>query len=137
MAARLVAILTAVQTWRVGGIIFVKGAYEGWLPPSFGFVAGWGDFLVGVTAPLVAYGLLRGIGLGPWVTAMVWNALGITDLAVAVSVGFLSQAAAMLVFLLVLVPTVFVPALIVAYIVTLLLLTRKNSKEHFLRTVMG
>lgn len=132
LGTKLAAVLTAIQTWRVVGGIFIEGAYAGWLPAAFGLVAGWGDLLVGATAPIVSYALARRVGLGPWVTAIVWNALGIADLVVAVSVGVLSQALAMRSFPLVLVPTIAVPILIVAHVVTIVLLVRERSRKYYL-----
>src|SRR5580658_31958 len=45
-------VLTLAQTWRVGGIVFVVLYHQGALPGVIALPAGWGDFAVGITAPL-------------------------------------------------------------------------------------
>src|SRR5690349_11561570 len=47
--------LTLLHTWRVLGITFVALAAAGRLPAAFALPAGWGDFAIGVTAPLIAW----------------------------------------------------------------------------------
>src|SRR5262249_14696050 len=47
--------LTLAQTWRVGGVVFVILYLRGVLPGMFSLPAGWGDFAIGVTAPVVAW----------------------------------------------------------------------------------
>jgi len=95
-------------------------------------VAGWGDVLVGATAPIIGHTLATRRGPGAWAVALVWNALGVADLVVAVSLGVLSRANAMLAFPLVLVPTFFVPLLLMAHGITILILAREGSKRYFL-----
>src|SRR2546425_8448141 len=52
-----IRLLTLAQTWRVAGLVFVLLYYRGMLPAAFALPAGWGDFAIGVTAPLIAFGL--------------------------------------------------------------------------------
>jgi hypothetical protein len=83
------AILTAVQTWRVGGIVFLILLMNGILPPSFAYPAGIGDMAIGITAPFVAYAWSRK-KLSPW-GFILWQTAGMADLIVAVTTGVLSS----------------------------------------------
>jgi hypothetical protein len=80
-------ILTAVQTWRVGGIAFLILMAKGVLPAFFALPAGLGDMAIGVTAPLVALALAR--NKLPAGRLILWQASGIADLVVAVTMGVL------------------------------------------------
>ena len=74
--------LALPQTVRVVGVAFFIALALGKLPAVFTLPAGLGDIAVGLAAPFVARRSRRGL---------VWfNALGILDLVVAVSVGFLA-----------------------------------------------
>jgi hypothetical protein len=90
-------VIVSIQTMRVAGVVFVVLYGRGLLPPQFALPAGWGDFTVGAAAPLVALALARS---KPWARglALAWNALGILDLAVAVTMGALSADSAVRVF---------------------------------------
>lgn len=82
--------LVGVQLYRVLGVIFLVLYAGGHLPGLFALPAGLGDTLVGVLAPLVAVSLAR----SPEHSARrvrLWNLLGITDLVVAVTMGFLTS----------------------------------------------
>jgi hypothetical protein len=109
----------------IPGAYFVMLTAEGRLGAPFGPLAGWGDIAVGVLAPIVALLATRtasrpAVGL--------WNALGVLDLIVALSVGVLSAPGALRVFMLepgtlimgalpwVLVPTVLVPILLLTHL---------------------
>ncbi|HEU4363899.1 MAG TPA: hypothetical protein VFT13_00385, partial [Candidatus Krumholzibacteria bacterium] len=86
LAAVPLAALNAVHTWRLLGMVFVLLYTEGQLPAHFALPAGWGDVAIGVTAPLVAFALARGVR-GATTMAVSWNVLGLLDLAVAVGMG--------------------------------------------------
>lgn len=102
------------------------------LPAHFALPAGWGDILVGLTAPLVALGLARGIR-GGRTLAISWNVFGLLDLAVAVGMGtgFLAPllapdlgprvppALAMGVFPMILVPLFAVPMSVLLHLLAL------------------
>ncbi len=80
-------LLTAVQAWRAGGLVFLTMLAYGLLPGLFAWPAGLGDIAIGVTAPWMALALVR---QPAWVNSRrfaVWNLLGILDLVVAVSMG--------------------------------------------------
>ncbi|MFZ0662710.1 MAG: hypothetical protein WAM66_08465 [Acidobacteriaceae bacterium] len=82
-------VLTAVHTWRIGGITFILLMAMGLLPAPFALPAGLGDFAIGVTAPFVAYALSR--KALPSKAFVAWHYAGIADLVVAVTTGVLSS----------------------------------------------
>jgi len=120
--------LALAQTVRVVGIVFVILYFLGALPGVFALPAGWGDFAIGVTAPVVAWRWKRPF---PRRTFVVWNVLGILDLATAVSLGVLASATPVGVlagdvttrlmgqFPLSLIPTFFVPLLLILHLICL------------------
>jgi len=82
--------LVGVQFYRVLGLNFLLLYSLGRLPGEFAIPAGWGDVLVGLTAPVVGYVLYRGYHRS-CLGALGWNVIGILDLVVAVATGFLSS----------------------------------------------
>lgn len=73
---------------RVVGVFFLLYLALGHLPAVFAVPAGVGDIVAGLAAPLVAWRLARGAGR----RAAVWfNAFGIADLAVGVTLGTLTS----------------------------------------------
>lgn len=82
--------LVGVQLYRAFGFIFLALYAIGKLPAEFAFPAGVGDVLVGVTAPIVGYLFFKGYR---WscLAVLGWNVVGIADLVVAVTFGFLSS----------------------------------------------
>ena len=121
-------VLTLAQTWRVGGIVFLILYSQGALPGVFAIPAGWGDFAIGITAPIVAWHLRRPF---PTKTFIVWNLLGILDLVLAVTLGVLASRTPIGVlagdvttrlmgqFPLSLIPTFFVPLLLILHLISL------------------
>ena len=121
-------ILTVAQTWRVGGIVFLILYQHGALPGVFAIPAGWGDMAIGITAPVVAWYWKRPF---PSKTFIVWNVLGSLDLVMAVSLGVLASATPVGVlagdvttrlmgrFPLSLIPTFFVPLLLILHLISL------------------
>lgn len=82
--------LVGVQFYRVLGVIFVVLYAGRHLPGIFALPAGLGDSLVGVLAPFAAMSLAR----SPQASVRkvrLWNLLGIADLVIAVTLGFLSS----------------------------------------------
>ncbi len=110
------AFLTALQSWRILGMMFLFVMALGRLPAVFAIPAGVGDVLVGLAAPFVADRLRRGTlsrrALGSF------TALGLLDFAVAFGAGnyvnlhpeVYSGYASMAALPLVIVPALFVPA---------------------------
>ena len=85
--------LVGVQLYRVIGAMFLVAFAQDRLPAEFALPAGIGDVAVGLTAPLVAYRLVR---RRRWSrrAALTWNVFGIADLVVAVATGFLTSPSA-------------------------------------------
>jgi hypothetical protein len=72
---------------RVVGVAFLFYLALGHLPPLFALPAGLGDITAGIAAPLVA----RRLALGAGRRGALWfNAFGITDLVVALTLGALT-----------------------------------------------
>jgi hypothetical protein len=114
--------LTALQTWRIIGFVFVLLQAYRLLPAMFAYPAGFGDILIGATASLVAWQL----GTPRYRNAfMAWQVLGIADLLVAVGTGTLSgvlepsgiSMMPMTVLPLSLVPTFLVPLFLVFHMI--------------------
>lgn len=84
--------LVAANTVRVLGVSFLVLHSQGRLPAPFALTAGWGDIAIGLTAPLVAW-LVAARGAHARGTLAIWNALGLLDLIVAVSLGVASSPA--------------------------------------------
>ena len=82
--------IVSVQFYRVLGSIFLVLYAGGRLPGAFALPAGCGDVLVGLLAPIVGIAFAR---RSPGSAGLVraWNWLGIADLVVAVTTGFLSS----------------------------------------------
>lgn len=82
-------IIVGMQAWRWAGFGFLSLYTYRVLPGIFAWPAGVGDMLVGITAVPVLASLLRSPAFAASKSFVVWNLLGILDLAVAVSVGAL------------------------------------------------
>ena len=91
------ASLIGVHAVRVLGIVFVLLYAAKRLPAPFAPVAGWGDVAIGVTAIPLAL-LTRGERRVPKGLIFAWNALGLTDLAVAITLGTASAPGPLQVF---------------------------------------
>jgi hypothetical protein len=120
--------LALAQTFRVLGVGFLVVLALGKLPAVFALPAGLGDIAIGVAAPFVARQLARGRNR----RGAVWfNIMGIVDLAVAVSIGFLAalgpyrplhvtpSTEAVTLLPLVLIPVTAVPLAIALHVVSL------------------
>ena len=114
--------LTFVQSWRVAGFVFLVLATYGILPRAFALPAGWGDILIGATASLVGWKLASADHRRSF---MLWQALGITDLVMAVSLGTLAgvidphgiPTSPLTVLPLSLIPTFAVPLLLILHVI--------------------
>ena len=119
-------VLTAAQTMRVVGIVFVILYLLGALPGAFANPAGWGDFAIGITAPLVAWYWKPPF---PTKTFVVWTLLGVLDLVTAMTLGVLSSPSPVGIlagdvttrlmgqFPLSLIPTFFVPLFLIFHLI--------------------
>lgn len=114
--------LTAVQSWRILGFIFVLLQAYGRLPAVFARPAGYGDMAIGMTATAVAWKLTDP---SHRTSFTLWQALGITDLVTAVGLGttapLLSPHGAPMVLMTVLplslIPTFLVPLFLIFHII--------------------
>ncbi len=89
--------LIGVNVVRVLGVDFLLLHAAGRLPVPFAPAAGWGDFVVGAAAPLVAWMVARDWP-GSRRVALAWNALGLLDLVDAVGLGVTSSPGPLRVF---------------------------------------
>ena len=79
--------VTLVQSVRVAGIVFLAlGTYK-ILPAYFALSAGWGDIIIGATAPLAALWLANPAHRRGFI---FWQVLGIADLVNALALGALA-----------------------------------------------
>jgi hypothetical protein len=114
--------LTIVQAWRIGGFVFLVLHGHGILPGVFALPAGWGDIVVGATAPFVAMKLAYPEHRKAFI---LWQILGMSDLVMAVSLGMFAgvigpdaiRTDAMTVLPMSLIPTFAVPLLITLHII--------------------
>jgi hypothetical protein len=117
--------MTLPHTLRIAGVVFVVVMAQGHLPAAFALPAGLGDMAIGVAAPFVARRLAQGTGRSE---AVRFHVLGIIDLAVAGSIGFLllelievtPSTAPLLLLPLALILTVAVPLAVALHVVSLL-----------------
>jgi hypothetical protein len=127
---KIISILTSIHTIRIFGVVFLIGTSEGIIAPTFGYVAGIGDILIGVTAIPIAYIIKKGYS---WARrgSMVWNILGMADLIAAIYLGVTTSqfsaatSATMTTWPWILILTLGVPSLVTTHIATLWFL-RKN-----------
>ena len=82
-------IIVGMQAWRWAGFGFLTFYTYRVLPGIFAWPAGLGDMLVGITAVTVLASLLRNPAFAASKRFVLWNLLGILDLAVAISIGAL------------------------------------------------
>jgi hypothetical protein len=80
-------LLTMIQSWRIAGFAFLVLYTYKILPGSFALPAGWGDLVIGATAPLIA---LKLAGHQRRTGFVLWQILGMLDLVTAVGSGVLS-----------------------------------------------
>jgi len=121
--------LIAVQTYRVGGAIFLPFLAAGALPARFALPAGIGDMLTGIAAPVVAL-LVARKRPGAYAWAVAWNLFGILDLVAAPISSVLSHATNVGRFPLVLVPLFLGPPLgILTHIYSLRNLAVNSRKD--------
>jgi len=79
--------LTLVQSMRIAGFVFLVLATYKILPAFFALSAGWGDIVIGATAPFAALQLANPAHRKGFI---FWQALGITDLVNALALGTLA-----------------------------------------------
>jgi hypothetical protein len=115
--------------WRLVGIVFLVLYHRGQVPGVWALPAGWGDIIIGVTAPFLAWAIARRIAGKQLI--LVWNAFGLLDLFAAIILGVLSSngplgilahgatTQIMGTFPLSIVPTFGVPLFIIIHLITI------------------
>ena len=128
----------AIQFYRVEGVVFLSLYAAHLLPGVFALPAGLGDVAVGLLAAAIGIGATGGRQLNSR-TVLRWNLLGIADLIVALTTGFLTTPSAfqkfafdhpnelISMFPLVLIPTFLVPLAILLHIISLIQLVRATA----------
>jgi hypothetical protein len=87
-------LLTALQAWRVVGVMFLALYAFGLLPGLFAWPAGLGDAAVGIAAPFVLLSMMH--GAPTWRHRAAWlNVAGLLDFAVAVGTGVLTSSSSL------------------------------------------
>ena len=81
----LIAGVAAFQIVRILAYQITKDVAGGSVAQAWLFPA-YMDMFIGITAPFIAYGLIRKTGLGIWTSAIVWFALSISDHLDAITV---------------------------------------------------
>ncbi len=125
-----VRILAGLQAWRLGGLWFLALYTYGLLPGLFSWPAGIGDMSVALAAPWMVVALFRDPSTVSSRRFVVWNLLGIFDLALALTLGALGSGllpslfgavttAPMAKMPLLLIPAFLVPLFIMAHLAAL------------------
>jgi len=132
--------IVGVQIYRVMGAIFLTLMSAGLLPPQFALPAGWGDITIGVLSLVIATAFARG-AKGTPILVGLWNVFGLLDLAVALTMGFLTSPSPVQLFALdapnklisifplVLVPVFAVPVAILLHAASLMKLARARKQR--------
>jgi hypothetical protein len=81
--------LVALQVYRVLGAVFLVNWACGAAPGIFALPVGIGDVITGLLAVLAAIALGTGSAQGRR-AAIAWNLFGLTDFAVAISIGLIT-----------------------------------------------
>ncbi len=133
--------LVGVQLYRALGVIFLVLYAGGHLPAPFALPAGIGDVLVGILAPFAAASLARSPQAATR-RVRLWNWLGITDLVIALTMGFATSPSPLQLlsldhpnqlvgmFPLALIPVFAVPLSILLHIASLQKLRQDESKAN-------
>jgi hypothetical protein len=117
--------LTLIHSWRFVGFTFITLYTYGLLPGVFAMPAGWGDILMGATAPYAAKHLATPERRNGFIA---WQLLGMFDLVIALATAMTSRfitpdapsMAPMSMLPLSLVPTFGVPLLLILHIISIM-----------------
>jgi hypothetical protein len=123
------------HSWRVNGVVFLILSAYGLLPRLFALPAGLGDMAIGITAPWVASRLANREHKGSYT---LWQILGVLDLIAAVTLGTTARLidqsgpgmGPMTVLPLSLVPTFFVPLLLILHVISIAQARRWQSRSY-------
>jgi hypothetical protein len=120
--------LIAVHAIRVLGILFVLLYAARRLPAPFAPLAGVGDIAIGMTALPIAFWAARN-AQSARATILVWNALGLADLILAIGLGATSGSALMGTLPWILIPCFLVPALSVVHLIVFYRILRVTQRD--------
>lgn len=133
--------VTLVHSMRIAGFVFlVLGSYK-ILPAYFALSAGWGDIIIGATAPFAALWLANTAHRKGFI---FWQVLGIADLVNALALGTLAgvidphgiPTAAMAVLPMSYITTFAVPVFLILHIICIAQ-ARRWPASHFAATGAG
>jgi hypothetical protein len=144
-APGMLPLLSLPHALRVVGVAFIIVMALGELPWIFALPAGLGDIAIGISAPFVARALARGEGLE---RAVRFNVLGIVDLVVALTMGFLAglgpfgldvtpTTEPLALLPLALVPTVAVPTALALHVVSLAKLREARRDKQMVQRILS
>jgi hypothetical protein len=133
--------VTSADIRRWAGFGFISLYVYGVLPGSFAWPAGLGDMAIGFTAPWIVLALVRRPSFAGSRLFVIWNLLGILDLAAAVSNAALIQSQAtgaageatvapMALLPLLLIPAYLVPLFIMLHVTALIQARRVALSER-------
>lgn len=137
--------MVGIQFYRILGVIFLALYVTGKLPGLFALPAGLGDVSVGLLAPLAASAYVSSSDRAAR-KVRFWNLLGIADLVIAVTIGFLTSPSPLqlasfdrpsvliAIFPLALIPVYMVPLSILLHLACLQQLRHREAKD---RTLAG
>jgi hypothetical protein len=133
--------LTLVHSVRIAGIVFLALATYKILPAYFALSAGWGDIIIGATAPFAALWLANPAHRKGFI---FWQLLGIADLVNALALGTLSgiidphgiSTAPMTVLPMSYITTFAVPVFLMLHIICIAQ-ARRWPTTHFAATATG
>lgn len=141
--------LVAIHIGRVLGAAFLMLYSAGRLPYAFAHSAGWGDIATGVLAIPMVWVIQHRVAGWRWMTG-AWNALGMADLLIAVTLGVGSApgslvrfnfeapgSGAIVTFPWVLIPAFFVPLFLLTHIAVFAGLARSGGMEKESRPLSG
>jgi len=137
--------LIMLHSWRMLGMGFVMLYMLDQLPPLFAFLAGFGDAATAIAAVFLTYALfIRAEGVSKK-TIWRWNAFGLVDFIIAVSIGILTQTDAlffsasgissdlMTVYPFVLVPAFLVQVFTITHIIIFLQLRHSKKDDNYIK----
>ncbi|MGC2662198.1 MAG: hypothetical protein WA324_29910 [Bryobacteraceae bacterium] len=127
--------LTTVQAWRIAGFVFLVLYTYSLLPAVLALPAGWGDIVIGATAPFVAMKLANRDHRASFI---LWQVFGILDLVSAVALGATATLInphavatdAMTILPLSLIPTFAVPLLLILHVVCIAQARRWKEQRY-------
>ena len=133
--------LTLVQSIRIVGFVFLVLSTYKILPAFFALSAGWGDIVIGATAPFAALWLANPAHRKGFI---FWQVLGMADLVNALALGTLAGVIdphgiptdAMTVLPMSYIPTFAVPVFLILHIICIVK-ARRWPATHFAATANG